>query len=64
MKKEHAMNIARDLAKAVVDKFITEKQAKSHFAKIAYQYKRKDRFKELQKTNPRLWMHMCELRNK
>jgi hypothetical protein len=62
MTKQQAMNIAKDLTKAVTNKLMTEKQAKKHFFNIAIQYKSKDRMKHLQKTNPRLWMKLCESR--
>lgn len=61
MTREQAIDIAKNLTDAVIAGHITEVQARNRFKVVAAKYKQKDRFVELQKKNPKLWMLCAEL---
>lgn len=61
MTKSEAMRIGKSLAEAVDAGVITSMQAKNRFKLVAREYKRQERFKSLQKIDPKLWMAVCNL---
>ena len=61
MTKNKAREIAKKLANAVEQGFISEERARKAFVVIVVKYKRNEELKKLQDTDFKTWMMVSEL---
>jgi hypothetical protein len=61
MTRLEVLDMAVRLTEAVRDGVITEIQARNQFKIVLAKHRQSDRFKELQKRDPKTWVSACAL---